>query len=168
MRKIIVQVKENKFPTQIPVTNRKCVICTQRFQYTNNGTEWNNGRADNNCCSNCQFWALHAVADISNDSAVVIKGQHYIAGNNVEGIEVNATDTRTAIYNKIKQAKKGTGFSGEPFIIRKANGEVIVSTDMWHQGSVPAEFSNPDLNNLDIPSFLRKSPMKNNAELVEV
>jgi len=66
-----------------------------------------------------KFWNDQLV---NRENAVVIKGEHYRLGDS-------------------KTASDSNGFGGSKFRIKlHATGEEITTFDLWHQGTVPAEF----------------------------
>lgn len=163
MNKIKVTADEPKYdiPNRVIVTNRKCKVCAIKFYYGSGAglvitspKVTTNNHPDNNACSSCQFWTEVLSNDQAEDShAVVINSEHYIYGNEVEGVKATPEDNLTRIYYKIKAQKKGQGMGGDPHVIRKADGEIIITTDLWHQGTVPASFAEVLPNNAEFVSL---------------
>jgi hypothetical protein len=96
-----------------------CCECGQVF-----GTHYDKGLSNrlvaNKTCFTCDFWRGH-VHNASNPKSLRIEGQHYWLG-------AGGGDSRWR------------GHGGREFTIRRLSGELVVTTDLWHQGIIPPHF----------------------------
>lgn len=68
-------------------------------------------------CHVCNFWHNNKIAN-SNRWWVVIDGHHYVV-----------QDEDSGGYFR--------GYGGRKFIIKKNDGQVLTTTNLWHQGKIP-------------------------------
>jgi hypothetical protein len=68
-------------------------------------------------CSDCHFW-IKKIKDTA-PNRVIAKGHHYRIGRPGEAFP---------------------GFAGRKFVINFNDGRQITTTNLWHQGEVPARF----------------------------
>lgn len=149
--------------------NRTCVVCKQPFVYD----DWfkRHGRyqsqVDNNCCDTCQHWAETALNDRTRQG-YIIDSKHYYTGAELQDYTIKYGDTLEAIAKSFNSGGKnqGKGMGGTKHIIRMFRAKIVITDDLWHQGTVPTQFAQPDQSDLDIPAFIRRNPMTNNAEFV--
>lgn len=105
--------------------NRTCVMCKEDFYYGNTYLP------DNNLCgSDYHLYELWEIRDKPNVAR--IKGEHYMIGD---------------------EADKFKGFGGQSFTIAFNDGREVTTTNLWHQG--------------DIPAHWQKLGMTDNAKFVE-
>ena len=72
-------------------------------------------------CFTCLFWTDHLEKGDKDGRRVIVYGHHYKIGSEAPS------------YNR--------GFGGQKFTIRfLVDGETIVTTNLWHQGAIPAHF----------------------------
>lgn len=70
-------------------------------------------------CFSCSFWTEKL--ENYSDKNVTIEGQLYYVG-----------EENSKSYFK--------GFGGRKFVIKKYNGEIIKTTNLWHNGCIPKVF----------------------------
>lgn len=71
-------------------------------------------------CFNCWFWAGYA-AKSEKPEHVRINGQHYVIGD--------------------ESGRDGMrGYGGRRFVINFTDGRSVTTTNLWHQGDIPAHF----------------------------
>ena len=106
----------------------KCSICGKEFDKTGYGSKYST--ICSICSSKCfkkAFW--HEKVD-RKDEYLIIEGVCYYVGD---------------------ENDKGSfrGFGGRKFFIRKRNGQLLKTTNLWHQGEVPEEFRDELRNNAE-------------------
>lgn len=167
----VTEKKEYALNPRILVNNRTCIVCRQPFNYS----DWlkSHGRyqsqVDNNCCNDCQIWARVAVFDRA-EQPYIIDGEHYYTGAKLEDYIINQNDTLGSIAKSFtsRGISQGKGMGGSKHVIRMFRAKIVITDDLWHQGTVPEYFTKSDQANLDVPAFIRRAPMKNNAEFVSM
>ncbi len=103
-------------------------------------------------CADCDFWIEKW--QMRNDENVArIGGEHYIYGHSLQDYEVNLNDSLESIAKNWVPAKKGYGMGGSKTIIKFNDGRIVITNDLWHQGTIPERF---------------KHTMPDNAEMVSV
>lgn len=92
-----------------------CVICgeQERARYFDNKL-----MVENQLCFTCQFWTDYVAKE---KNSIRINGTHYMVGS-------------------VKTSDKFNGFGGRKFRIRKHDGTVIETCDLWCQGSISEHF----------------------------
>ena len=80
-------------------------------------------------CFTCDHWSHFVESDPSDPNALVIKGRHFIVGDEEYG--------GTSL----------SGFAGQRFTIEKVSGERLVTTNLWTQGEIPERFRDRLLDN---------------------
>lgn len=68
-------------------------------------------------CFTCDFW----LEKINHRNSTRINGQHYVIGS-------------------VKYPHRGDGYGGWHFRIKKQDGEVVDTCDLWSQGPIPPHF----------------------------
>lgn len=128
-------------------TCRHCkrIYLWDSYYYQLTGNKFNNGLGthDVGLCQTCKFWLDNFWEDMHGRDFVIINGHHYTIGNRIDGVKFSFTDTISMIKNKLKSMIRGIGMGGEPRIIYKIDDskEIIITTDLWHQGKIPESFS---------------------------
>ena len=120
----------------LKVTNRKCRVCSNKFTWR--GANFG-ATPDNHGCYKCQFWA-----DQLRDrkDAVVIDGEHYRFSSEavIENPDPNKSLADLAEEYESAGSKGAKGMGGGKILIQYPNGRVVITDDLWHQGTVPAEY----------------------------
>lgn len=98
-----------------------CTLCgeTERLTYGSH----NEQLKTKGLCFRCDFWLRYVESDPTDPRAVVIKGEHFMIGD-----------------EERKHRGEMRGFAGRKFIIEKLTGERIVTTNLWYQGKIPQRF----------------------------
>ncbi len=90
----------------------KCIVCNKEI----NKSMFNNAILCSSECFHINFW--NELADIKDDPHVVrVDGVHYYIGN---------------------ETQRGTrGFGGAKFHIKFFDGREVITTNLWHNGTIP-------------------------------
>lgn len=99
-------------------------------------------------CPTCDFW-IEKWQMRNNDNVVRVNGQHYMFGNHLQDARITQ-DTTLEMLAKSMKKKSGLGMGGSSVIIRMNDGRVIITNDLWHQGTIPAHFKNVMPNNAEM------------------
>lgn len=99
-------------------------------------------------CSTCDFW-LDKWRMRDNENVVRVDGQHYMYGNHLQDARITQDTTLEALAKSMKK-KSGLGMGGDPIIIRFNDGRVVITNDLWHQGTIPARFAHLMPNNAEM------------------
>lgn len=101
------------------------VICGECGDY--DSADGNGVSADPPLCFGCNFWTRHMLTpDSTRLRKVRVGGRHY------------CFDPSNPI--KTSGPSVGRGFGGRRFKIEFADGEVVETNNLWHQGSIPELF----------------------------
>lgn len=150
MTKIIVQ-SNTSYEDAIAQTI-DCKVCgakdekpVLRREYRFGGSHWfldedSERRRSVGVCSTCDFW-LDKWRMRDNENVARIDGQHYMFGNSLQDARITQDTTLDALAKSMPR-RDGLGMGGQGVVIRFADGRVVITNDLWHQGTIPARFKN--------------------------
>lgn len=102
-------------------------------------------------CSTCDHW-IELWQSRDNDNVARINGEHYMFGNHVQDARITQDTTLEMLADTLP--KNGTlGMGGQATIIRFNDGRVVITNDLWHQGTIPTQFENVLTNNAEMVSL---------------
>jgi len=134
--------------SRITVTNAKCKVCGDKF----NADHLVQGERLRTVgiCHTCDFW-IEKWQMRDDENVARINGQHYMFGNHMQDYVVDPADTLETIVANWKAPKKqGLGMGGDKIIIKFNDGRIVITNDLWHQGTIPELFSNALPNNAEM------------------
>jgi len=98
-----------------------CQICgeEERLMYVKDRQEL---LAHHRLCFSCCFWVERFFRHISDRTSFIVEGEAYIANP----------------ASRAPRAHRGHG--GRVFRFHTKDGRIVISSDVWHQGTVPDQF----------------------------
>lgn len=112
----------------------KCKLCnkTVSLAYTDGVRK---ELKERQLCFGCNFW-YGLQYEIPEEDRIIIDGEHYV------------------ILPDSPQ-RKYSGYGGREFVIKRNDGSLVVTRNLWHQGSIPEQFKSRFTNNA---CFLETKP----------
>lgn len=99
-----------------------CSVCGKKQNLNEYASDFSKNLKRYVMCFHCHFWMI----DVGASNYVVIDGAAYSIGEEEwDGIR---------------------GYGGKRFIIKRKNGCIIETTNLWHRGDVPDEFKDKFLD----------------------
>jgi hypothetical protein len=112
-----------------------CSVCEKEEELHWN-LKCNKECVDNKMCFSCNFWRNHHASHL--DASLRIDGHHYMDCGSVENPN-----------------QFGVGHGGRRIKIRKFDGSIIETNNLWHQGAIPSHWKNKLPDNAE---FVRAVP----------
>lgn len=98
----------------------RCTECSKQVeQHFSNPVQTNMNTR--HLCFHCLFWTEY-VDLIDNPTHLRIEHNHYVVGKETESVF------------------GGRGFGGRRFTIKRNDGTLVTTTNLWHQGQIPVHF----------------------------
>lgn len=142
-----------KLTTDCKVCGTKDVKPNLMREYRNGGSHWflspdSARQREVGVCDTCDFW-LDKWRMRNQNNVIRVDGQHYMFGDHLQDARITQ-DTTLEMLAKSMKKKDGLGFGGRGMVIRFNDGRVIITNDLWHQGTIPTRFANVMPNNAEM------------------
>lgn len=124
---------------RVQVNTAHCKVCGVNF---NPRGHWDAERLKTvGICETCDFW-IEKWHMRHQTNVARIDGNHYVLGNELTH-ELDPNESLADIVEAMQKEhpqKQGLGMSGSVAVIQFADGRVVFTNDLWHQGDIPERF----------------------------